>query len=228
MALFAISDLHLDASGGKPMDVFGADWFQHDTRIRKNWTDKICDEDTVIISGDISWAMHMTDGLDDLEWIHGLPGRKILVKGNHDYWWTGIKKLNGLYPDMDFIQNNFFTYGDYALCGTRGWNCPQSENFTPHDEKIYKREALRLKNSLDAARKAGYEKIIVSMHYPPIGEKFMSSEFTHIFEEYAVEKVIYGHIHGEAISKAVVGKIDNVEYILTSADYLKFDPIKIL
>ena len=224
MALFAISDLHLDMTGDKPMDIFGDNWIGHDRKIKSNWMNKITCEDTVIIAGDISWSMNMGDGFLDLQWIHHLPGKKILVKGNHDYWWNGITKLNSLYDDMSFIQNNFFPYKDYALCGTRGWNCPDSENFSQHDEKIYKRELMRMRNSLSCAVEAGYSKFIAAIHYPPIGEKFMSSGFKDIFEEYKVEKVIYGHLHGETSLKAVTGDLNGIEYILTSADYIDFDP----
>lgn len=228
MALFAISDLHLDRNGNKPMDVFGDNWFQHDKKIYKNWISKVSENDTVLIAGDISWAMDMESAALDLEWIHNLPGRKIFVKGNHDYWWTSIKKLNNLYEDMNFIQNNFFTYKQYAICGTRGWNYPESENFTPHDKKIYRRELLRLKNSLEDAWTQKYKKIIVMLHYPPIGDKFISKEFIDVFNQYGIKKVIYGHLHGESLSKAVVGIVDEIEYILTSADYIDFNPVKVI
>ncbi|AZV55337.1 metallophosphoesterase [Clostridium sp. AWRP] len=228
MALFAISDLHLDLTGSKPMDIFGNNWTNHDEKIRKNWNSKITSEDKVLISGDISWSMNMEGGACDLEWVHQLSGTKLMIKGNHDYWWNSITKLNNMYEDMGFIQNNFFAYKDYGICGTRGWNCPESDNFSAHDEKIYKRELLRMKNSLNCAVEAGYKKFIVMIHYPPISEKFMSSGFTDIFEEYGVEKVIYGHLHGESLSKAVTGKLNGVEYILASADYVKFNPIKII
>ncbi|MCI1944790.1 metallophosphoesterase [Clostridium luticellarii] len=224
MALFAISDLHLDMTGNKPMDIFGDNWIGHDEKIKSNWIDKVKDEDTVLIAGDMSWSMNMGNGFLDLEWIHDLPGRKVMVKGNHDYWWGSITKLNNLYEDMDFIQNNFFVYKDYALCGTRGWSCPGSENFSQHDEKIYNRELMRMRNSLSRAEEAGYSKFIVLIHYPPIGERFMNSGFRDIFEEYSVEKVIYGHIHGNASMKAETGELNGVEYILTSADYIDFDP----
>ncbi len=228
MALFAISDLHLDLTGSKPMDIFGYNWANHDEKIKKNWNSKITSEDKVLISGDISWSMNMEGGACDLEWVHQLPGTKLMIKGNHDYWWNSITKLNNMYEDMGFIQNNFFTYKDYGICGTRGWNCPESDNFSVHDEKIYKRELLRMKNSLNCAVEAGYKKFIVMIHYPPISEKFMSSGFTDIFEEYGVEKVIYGHLHGESLSRAVTGKLNGVEYILASADYVKFNPIRII
>ncbi|APM40950.1 metallophosphoesterase [Clostridium kluyveri] len=228
MALFAISDLHLDITGNKPMGVFGYNWIEHDNKIKKNWIDNITGEDTILVAGDISWSMNIKSGFGDLEWIHNLPGRKILVKGNHDYWWSSITKLNNLYEDMNFIQNNFFGYKDYAICGTRGWICPGSENFSTHDDKIYNRELLRMKNSLNSAVKAGYDKFIVMIHYPPIGEKFMNSDFRCIFENYGVEKVIYGHLHGESLSKSITGVVNGVEYIVTSADYINFNPIRIL
>ena len=170
MALFAISDLHLDLNGDKPMDIFGDKWLKHDEKIKNNWLKKINDEDTVLIAGDISWSMKMENGMQDLEWIHNLPGRKIMIKGNHDFWWSSITKLNNLYEDMNFIQNNFFSYEDYAICGTRGWTCPGGENFSQHDEKIYNRELNRLRLSLDAAVKSGFKKFIVMIHYPPMNE----------------------------------------------------------
>lgn len=228
MGLYAISDLHLALSMDKPMDVFGEHWYKHHEKIKTNWLSKVTDEDTVLIAGDISWSMKMEEGLKELEWIHNLPGRKILIKGNHDYWWQSISKLNKLYDDMNFIQNNYYSYNEYAICGTRGWVCPGGENFTSHDEKIYNRELIRLKLSLDSAVKAGYDKFIVMLHYPPTNEKFVETDFIKIFKDYNVEKVIYGHLHGPALHRVFIGKIDGIEYILTSADYIKFDPIKIL
>ncbi|WML36627.1 metallophosphoesterase [Clostridium sp. OS1-26] len=228
MALYAISDLHLDLNGDKPMDVFGQNWFQHDKKIKDNWLKKVKDEDTVLIAGDISWSMKIEDGMNDLQWIHNLPGRKIMVKGNHDYWWVSITKLNNLYEDMKFIQNNFFVYEDYAICGTRGWICPGGENFKAHDEKIYTRELSRLRLSLDAAVKEGFKKFIVMIHYPPMNEKLVESGFVEIFKEYSVENVVYGHLHGPSLTKALNGEKDGIEYILTSGDYLDFNPIKIL
>lgn len=228
MALFAISDLHLDLTGDKPMDVFGDRWFKHDKKIKDNWINKVKDNDMVLIAGDISWSMNMESGVRDLEWIHNLPGQKIMIKGNHDYWWSSITKLNSLYEDMKFIQNNFFCYEDYAICGTRGWVCPGGENFSNHDEKVYSRELVRLKLSLDSAVKSGFKKFIVMIHYPPMNEKSSQSGFMEIFKEYNVEKVIYGHLHGPSLAKALNGVLDGIEYVLTSGDYIDFDPIKIL
>lgn len=229
MALYAISDLHLALSGDKPMDVFGERWYKHDEKIKENWIKNVLADDTVLIAGDISWAMKMGESSAELEWIHNLPGKKILIRGNHDYWWQSITKLNSLYEDMNFIQNNFFVYQDYALCGTRGWNCPSGDNYTDHDEKIYSRELIRLRLSLDAAVKCGYSKIIVMIHYPPTNEKFQESAFTAMFKEYNVEKVVYGHIHGPALQYRVLeGIVEGIEYILTSCDYIDFNPVKIL
>ncbi|MDP4179046.1 MAG: metallophosphoesterase [Bacillota bacterium] len=228
MSLYAISDLHLALSGDKPMDIFGQNWYMHDEKIKENWLKKIEKEDIVLIAGDISWSINLEDSLKELNWIHQLPGTKIVVKGNHDYWWVSISKLNNLFDDMKFLQNNFYSYGEYAVCGTRGWNCPGGDNFTSHDEKIYRREAIRLKLSLDTAKKSGFKKYIVMLHYPPTNDKFEDSDFTNIFKTYGVEKVIYGHLHGYSLKKALVGMRDGTEYINTSADYIKFDPLKII
>lgn len=228
MALYAISDLHLALETDKPMDIFGEEWLNHDEKIKNNWIAKINDDDTVLIAGDISWSINIEGGKRDLEWIYELPGRKIIVKGNHDYWWTSIKKLNNMYENIFFIQNNFCVYEDYAVCGTRGWINKDMESFSEHDEKIYNREIIRLRLSLDAAIKAGYKKIIVMMHYPPFNDKYDDNEFTEVMEEYSVEKVIYGHMHGPILKK-IKGCIvkNDVQYILTSCDYLNFDPMKL-
>lgn len=229
MALYAISDFHLALSGDKPMDIFGDNWYKHDEKIKSNWLSKINEEDSVLIAGDISWSLHIEEGLKDIEWIHKLPGTKILVKGNHDYFWTSITKLNNLFSNMKFIQNNYFAYKDYAICGTRGWINREISDFTSHDEKIYNRELIRLKLSLDAAVKDGYRKIIVMVHFPPFTEKLEDNDMTKIFDEYNVEKVIYGHLHGNSAKRMEeVVKKKNIEYIITSCDYINFIPIKIL
>ncbi|SMC28592.1 hypothetical protein SAMN02745134_03569 [Clostridium acidisoli DSM 12555] len=230
MSLYAIADFHLALSGDKPMDIFGDNWINHHEKIKNNWINIITKEDTVLVAGDISWSMHMDEGMKDLEWIHKLPGTKIFVKGNHDYFWTSITKLNNLYDDMKFIQNNFFTYKDYAICGTRGWVSPEYESFKVHDEKIYKRELIRLRLSLDSAIKSGYTNIIVMLHYPPFVEDITkNNELVDLIEEYRVKKVIYGHLHGPALQKIKALVIRNeVEYIITSCDYINFTPIKIM
>lgn len=224
MALYAISDLHLAFKGDKPMDIFGEKWSRHDEKIKENWLEKIKEEDTVLIAGDISWAMKAEDSRMDLEWIDALPGKKIISKGNHDYWWGSITKLNSMFEKTKFLQNNFYEYGEYAICGTRGWLCPGTYIFEEKDNKIYSRELIRLRLSLDAAKKAGFNKFIVMIHYPPTNEKFEKSGFVSIFEEYGVEKVIYGHLHGNSLKKVLNGVYDDIEYIMTAADFIDFDP----
>lgn len=228
MALYAISDLHLASSVEKPMDIFGDNWLNHQDKIEENWKRLISDEDTVLIAGDISWSMSVEHGIEDLNFINGLPGRKILVRGNHDYWWQGITKLNSMFDNMHFIQNNFFPYEDYAVCGSRGWLLTNYSKFSDHDRKIYDRELLRIRMSFDAAVKAGYKKLICMIHYPPVFPNMMNNEFIDLFREYNVEKVIYGHIHGGGLSNVFEGTIDGTEYILTSCDYIDFSPIRIL
>ncbi|MGG7142812.1 metallophosphoesterase [Clostridium nigeriense] len=228
MALYAISDLHLAFTTDKPMDIFGEKWLKHDEKIEENWTNKITDNDMVLIAGDISWSMRSSDSKVDLDWINSLPGKKIISKGNHDYWWGGISKLNSMYEDMKFIQNNFYTYEDYAICGSRGWILEGTDRFTEKDKKIFDRELIRLRLSLDKAKEAGYEKFIVMIHYPPLNDKGEQSAFTELFKEYGVEKVIYGHLHGPSLNTAFSGEFEGIEYIITSCDYLNFDPIRIL
>lgn len=229
MSLYAIGDLHFSTVVNKPMNIFGDNWENHEKKIIDSWNSKVNKNDTVLIVGDTSWGINMDEATFDLDIIHNLPGKKIYVKGNHDYWWTTVAKLNKLYEDMSFLQNNFYSYNEYAICGTRGWICPNDVKFTEDDEKIYKREAHRLKLSLDAAKKAGFEKIIVITHYPPTNDKLEPSLFTDIYEEYKVEKVIYGHLHGkESFKMGLEGIREGVEYKLVSCDYVDFNLVKIM
>ncbi len=227
MGLYAISDFHLSLNQDKPMHVFGDNWSDHDDKIKENWLSTVSNDDTVLIAGDISWSMKIEDGLADLAWIHQLTGKKIFVKGNHDYWWDSYSKISNLYEDMKFIQNNYFTYGEYAVCGTRGWICPSNDNVTSHDRKIYNREIIRLRLSLDKAKKDGFEKFIVMLHYPPTNDKFDESGFTEVIKDYNVKKVIYGHLHGPFNYNVLEGVREGVEYVLASCDYLDFKPRKI-
>lgn len=228
VALYAISDLHLDFAGDKAMDIFGTNWVDHSSKIKENWIKKIKKEDTVLIAGDISWSLKIENGIKDLEWLDDLPGRKILVKGNHDYWWGSISKLNNLFPDMHFIQNNHFSYMDYAICGTRGWVCPNGDNFSEKDAKIYKREINRLRLSVNSALNDGYKKFIIMLHYPPVTDKEGSSGFTEIIDGIKAEIVVYGHLHGPAVLNAFEGLRNETRYIFTSSDFLDFNPVKIL
>lgn len=228
MALYAISDLHLAFNVDKPMHIFGKKWINHEEKIKNNWISKINDEDYILIAGDISWGINEGESKKDLDWVNDLPGKKIISKGNHDFWWGSINKLNSLYDSTKFIQNNFYTYKDYAICGSRGCICPGADKFTEKDEKIYLRELIRMRLSLESAKKANMKKIIVMIHYPPTNEKFEESGFTELFKEFGVEKVIYGHLHGEYLGKIYSGIIDGIEYIMTASDYLNFDPLLIV
>ncbi|CEO13984.1 metallophosphoesterase [Paraclostridium sordellii] len=229
MSLYAIGDLHFSTAVNKPMNIFGDNWENHEKKIIDSWNSKVNKNDTVLIVGDTSWGINMDEATFDLDIIHNLPGKKIYVKGNHDYWWTTVAKLNKLYEDMSFLQNNFYSYNEYAICGTRGWICPNDVKFTEDDAKIYKREAHRLKLSLDAAKKAGFKKVIVITHYPPTNDKLEPSLFTDIYEEYKVEKVIYGHLHGkESFKMGLEGIREGVEYKLVSCDYVDFNLVKIM
>ena len=229
MSLYAIGDLHFSTSVNKPMNIFGNNWDDHEIKIIDSWRLKVKPEDTVLVLGDTSWGINLEEAKSDLDIISELPGQKFFVKGNHDYWWTTVTNLNKLYDNCKFMQTNFYEYGEYAICGGRGWICPNDVKFDSKDEQIYKREENRIRISLEAARKNGYEKIIVVTHYPPTNDKLEESIFTRLYEEYKVEKVIYGHLHGrESFKMGLKGIRNGVEYILASCDYLNFDLIKIL
>lgn len=228
MALFAIGDMHLSFSFDKPMDIFGDEWIDHSLKIKEDWMQKVGEEDTVLITGDTSWALRLDHAKIDLDWISELPGNKVIIKGNHDYWWQTVGKLNGLYPNMFFMQNNYFRYEEYGVCGTRGWTCPNDTYFVKHDEKIYTRELARLEMSLKFAKAEGVQKFIVMLHYPPTNDKKEPSGFTEILEKYNVEKVIYGHLHGAQYHPlGLQGKYHGIEYYLVSCDYTDFKLIQI-
>lgn len=231
MKIFAIADLHLsfDERIEKPMDIFGANWANHTENLKKFWEEKITDEDLVMIPGDISWALKMEEAIADLEWIHKLPGQKVMIKGNHDLWWTSVGKLNKLYDDIKFLQNDFYPFGDVAICGSRGWVCPGSDEFGQHDNKIYERELLRLEMSLSAAEKAGFKRKVAMMHYPPTNDRMHKSGFTELYTKYGVEKVVYGHLHGkDGFKNGLKGVMNDVEYDLVSVDYRHCDPKLVL
>lgn len=229
MNLYAIGDLHFSTSVDKPMDVFGKNWIGHEEKIIEDWKEKVSDEDLVLVLGDTSWGINLDEARSDLDIIDNLPGKKIFIKGNHDYWWTTVTALNKQYDNMSFLQTNFYEYKDYAICGGRGWICPNDFKFDENDEKIYKREENRIRISLEAAKKKGHTKFIVITHYPPTNDKLEESLFTKLYEEYKVEKVIYGHLHGkESFKMGLRGVRNGIEYILASCDYTDFKLIKIL
>ena len=232
MSIFAISDPHLsfDPRVEKPMDIFGGEWVGHTEKLNTSWRETVKDNDTVIVAGDISWGLRLDEALADLNWIHDLPGKKILFKGNHDLWWSSNKKLNALYDDMTFIQNGgcYMVDEDTYIAGTRGWITPGTDGFTEHDEKMYKRELLRLRMSIDEAKENGAKRIIGVLHYPPCDIKRGFSGFTDIFEEYGIKNVVYGHLHGESAHRTrIEGEIRGVNYNLISVDYTKGKLIEI-
>jgi predicted phosphohydrolase len=230
MSIYAIGDLHLSFSSEKPMDIYGGEWVNHTDKVKQNWEAMITGEDTVVIPGDSSWALRFEEAKTDLKWISELPGKKVFIKGNHDLWWNSVSKLNALFENMFFLQNTFYEAEGWAICGSRGWICPGDDDFTAQDEKIYLRELGRLKLSLESAAKAGYRgKIIGAIHFPPTSDSLRKSGFIELFEEYGAKTVVYGHLHGrDAYGNGLKGKRNNVEYILTSTDYLKCIPYKIV
>ena len=230
MKIFAIADLHLsfDENIQKPMDKFGPGWEGHTGKLESNWRRLVSEEDTVLIPGDISWALRIEEAMADFEWLHGLPGTKILSKGNHDLWWSRINYLNSLYDDIIFLQNDcrVIEGEDIVITASRGWPYPGSDEYTEHDEKIYARELLRMKMGLDAAKAAAPDaQLIACLHYPPAGPAGRSTEFTKLLEEYGVSKCIYGHLHGmPAYNTGIRGSFRGVEYILASFDFLDGEP----
>ena len=228
MKIYAIGDLHLSFSSDKPMDIYGPEWANHTERLQANWEHKISDEDIALIVGDISWALKLNDAKIDLNWIHNLPGKKIMIRGNHDLWWSSINKLNNLYDDMIFLQNTHFEVGNTAICGSRGWTDLNDPDFTENDEKIYRRELLRMEMSLSSAEQAGIKDIIAAIHFPPAASNNKSTPFTDLFEKYNVRQVVYGHLHGiDSYDKGITGNLNGIDYSLVSIDYLNCDPLEI-
>jgi len=229
MTVFAIGDLHLSESEtvNKPMDIFGSDWHNHQIHIEQNWRNTVTPEDIVLLPGDISWAMTLDEAQSDLNYIERLPGRKIMIKGNHDYWWSSISKIRSrLHPSLSAIQNDAIDVGAFVVCGTRGWLLPSHPKFTEDDEVIYRREAERLKLSLQAANQ--FQKPMVAMlHYPPCSTSDLCTLFTDLLSEFHVTLCIYGHLHGVAQRFAVNEIVNNVQYRLVSADYLRFTPVQL-
>jgi predicted phosphohydrolase len=228
MSIFAIADLHLSGAVQKPMDIFGHHWQNHWELICEAWLESVTNDDIVLIPGDISWAMRLEQALVDLRRIAELPGKKILLRGNHDYWWSSPTKIRGVLPkDMYIIQNDAVRIGDFVFFGSRGWICEGSPAFSKDDEKIYQREGLRLEMSLEDARKKGGEPIAM-MHFPPFNERQEPSLFTRLFERERIKIVLYGHIHGKSLQNAFSGELNGVEYMLVSCDNIAFKPLKII
>ncbi len=228
MKVYAISDFHLSNGTNKPMDVFGEKWVGHWDKISEVWKKEITDEDIVLSAGDTSWAMNLSEAKADLAAIDALPGKKFIIRGNHDYWWTSYKKINDCgYGSIRFIQNNAFCEGDYVICGTRGWTVADGEA-SEEDKKIFSRELIRLEMTLlEAAKKQEGKKILLLMHYPPFNSRFEDSAFTDVIEKYDVDKVIYGHLHGNRSRYVSQVTKKGTDYLLTSCDFLDFSPLRI-
>jgi predicted phosphohydrolase len=230
MAIYIIGDLHLSFGTDKPMDIFGKNWENHAQKIKENWINKLNNEDTVIIPGDFSWATYLNETYNDFKFLNELPGKKILLKGNHDYWWTTIKSMNKYlkennFENIYFLFNNSYLIEDKIIVGTRGWNNTSPQN--AEDYKILKRELNRLELSIkDGIQKYGIDKeIIAFIHYPPYFKQEVPDEidFLKLMRKYNIKKCFYGHLHGESYKDAVEGNIDEIELKLVSSDYLNFD-----
>lgn len=225
MSLFSIADLHLSLGTDKPMDVFSG-WTNYVDRLETTWKSLVCDDDTVVIGGDISWAMKLEETFADFTFINSLPGKKILIKGNHDYWWQTKKKMedyikNNHFDTISILFNNAFEVEDYAVCGTRGWFYDAEAD---EDKKILNREAGRLRTSVEAAIKIGKEPIAF-LHYPPVYQGKECDEILSILTEYKIKKCYYGHIHGKnAFRYAQCGDYKGIDMHLVSCDYLNFIP----
>lgn len=225
MSLYAIADLHLSLGTDKPMDVFSG-WDNYVNRLTENWHKLITDKDTVVIAGDISWAMKLSDTKKDFEYIDNLPGKKILLKGNHDYWWDTVSKINrnlfeNGFNSIQVLFNNSIEVDDFAVCGTRGWTL---ESETEEDKKVLSRECGRLRMSLDCAEKYGKEPVVF-LHYPPVFGTQVQDDIIDILLEYNVKKCYYGHIHGRNLIKnAFCGEYKGISMKLISCDALGFMP----
>ena len=228
MALYAIGDLHLCLGAPKPMDIFGGAWVGYMEKLRRGLS-ILRPEDTTVLMGDLSWALDLESAKADFEWIARIPGRKIILKGNHDYWRSTAAKFQKFcqenrLTDMHILNNNFYEYDGYAICGTRGWNYEEKRG-TPHDEKIFKRELIRLEASLKAA---GERPKLVFLHYPPRSKGYECPEILELLRRYELRRCFYAHLHGPSHRLALEGQHDGIDYRLLAADFINFEPQKIL
>lgn len=230
MKIFAISDLHLSVNNPKPMDIFGPTWEGYVDKIFSDWRDKVGENDLVLMAGDFSWAMKLEDAQADFDMFRSLPGKKIIIRGNHDYWWKSISAVRAVLPENFYaIQNDAIKFGEFIICGTRLWNLPeQSRKMSEENEKIYKRELIRLELTLQEAKKlqTDNEKIVCMLHYPPYTFKEEDNEVTALLEKYGVSYVVYGHIHAYCKQHLVFEK-KSVKYFLTSCDIVENKLIEI-
>ena len=228
MALYALGDTHLSLGGSKPMDVFGGAWVGYVEKLREGFRSTVGPEDTVVLCGDLSWGMSLEQARPDLAFLHDLPGRKVLLKGNHDYWWETVAKMTRFFTahgfdDFTVLHNNCVLYGDVALCGTRGWFLDEERE--GHNEKMLNREVMRLEASLKAA---GEREKLCFLHYPPIYQGYRCPAILELLERYRVGCCCYGHLHGQSRRLAIEGSRNGTVFHLISADHLAFVPKKIL
>lgn len=222
--IYGLSDLHLDDTKKKDMSIFGPRWQNYEEKIWKNWQEKISDGDTVLIPGDICWQMDLKTARVDLERLNALPGNKILLRGNHDYWWQSLNQLKQEgYTRLSFLQNNAFVVDGVRIVGVKGWDSPDREGFTDHDRKIYERELIRLRLSLQA-KTGPYDRTIAMLHYPPFTKAQRLNDFGQTLREAGVELCVYGHLHGEGLRFVKEGDCDGLFCRCLSADYVDFVP----
>ena len=230
MAIYTIADLHLSFNTDKPMNIFGTNWENYEQKIKEDWLNKVTNKDYVILPGDFSWAMYLEETKKDFAFINELPGKKILLKGNHDYWWTTVTSMRKFlkesnFENIDFLYNNSYEIEGKIIVGTRGWVL--SEDL--EDKRLTKREKDRLELSIqNGIKEYGEEKeIIAFMHYPPITKAYKQTEYIEILKKYNIKKCYYGHLHAGSIQEAVQGIIDGIEFTLVSSDGLNFKVLKI-
>lgn len=231
MKVYAISDFHLSINNPKPMDIFGPTWEGYLEKIEKDWNEKVNDEDIVLIPGDLSWAMKFEEAKSDLDYICALKGTKVILKGNHDYWWNSISELRKyLHNNTYAIQNNAYKFGNIIICGSRGWTPADNGFKDEQDEKIYKREIIRMELSLMEANKLRQDgdKIIVITHFPPFNYRMESNEMIELFEKYKVDSVVYGHLHNEDKKQKLSFNRNGINYFLTSCDLVGNKLIEII
>lgn len=223
MAIYAISDLHLPAGNDKPMDIFGEHWEKHFDRIKEDWLGRVTEDDIVLLPGDLSWAMQLQDALQDLNAIGELPGKKIITRGNHDYWWGSIGRVRDKLPKgMYALQNDAVALDGYVFSGTRGWILP-TEEVGEDDRRIFERELKRLTMSLEHAKRIAPELPVVCMlHYPPLSDNIRNTDVTKILGEFDVKHAVYGHLHGSALHGAFRGELNGIMYHQVSCDGLNF------
>ena len=230
MNIYAIGDLHLSGDPpSKPMSIFDACWQNHWHKIKLHWQNTVTANDVVIVCGDTSWAMKLNDALEDLTAIDQLPGKKVFIRGNHDFWWTSISKMQkSLSDNCFFLHNNFHAFADIAICGSRGWLTPNQEEFTAADNKIYQKELQRVEYSLAQAQSSDYEKIILALHYPPLYIDKQPTGFSELCAKYQVQQCVYGHLHAQSIEFGYQGVCQTTDYHLVSADAINFTLQKII